>query len=676
MINLILLTFIRLIFFLLLSFFIFYLPGRLILGKWAKKLRDSEIVSLSLTLGIVFFVSLGVIVGVLKLRFLSLPILFFLAIVSIWRYRLDILSPWKKILTNKIFLLLVLLGILIQGLINFPSGFLYKEGILFWSSQGHDGLWHVALMEEIKHHFPPGNPLYPGQPMRNYHYASDILMGEFYRILPFFSSLDLYFRFFPVIFSFLIGITTFSFANRKWGESVAYWSMFFAYFCGSFGYVYLILKGRFPLGGETTFWASQNNTILGNPPHTIGIILMTSFFLAFYLWLKERKGFWLLIGFFLVFGLSTFKVSTGATVIMGLFGCSLIFFLRERKFLFPIYSVFLALTNFLLLKVVSPAAESFLLFEPLWFPRTMMVVRLDSLDWELRRQHYMWVDTWKSWLRVIQLETQALLIFIIGNTGMRMIGFWAAIKQLFKRKENLIDIFLISAMTGSLLVPIFFVQSGITYNLIQFMQIYFHILGFYAALSVVQLLKKINKSYLKIIIAVFIIILAIPTAVGSIFDFYGPGRFPLAKVTNQELEALDWLKDNSDPEDLVLTKPFDGDAKYRYQKQPWPISAWYSTPYVFVFSDRYVFLSGEEQLNITRYDIDKDLSRAKKFFAQEDLVFNRNFLKESKIDFIYLRKDEIDRPVDKEENNIVQIYSNEEVVIYGVLLDKNDEKDT
>ena len=106
----------------------------------------------------------------------------------------------------------------LQGLINFPSGFLYKEGVLFWSSQGHDGLWHVALMEEINRTFPPQNPLFYGRPLQNYHFASDLFMGEFYRIFNFFDPLDLYFRYYPILFSFMIGISSFSFALRKWNR--------------------------------------------------------------------------------------------------------------------------------------------------------------------------------------------------------------------------------------------------------------------------------------------------------------------------------------------------------------------------------------------------------------------------------------------------------------------------
>lgn len=170
---------------------------------------------------------------------------------------------------------------------------------IFGVLKANDDLWYVALMEEIKNHFPPNNPLYAGRPLVNYHFAADILIGEFYRVFPFFSSLDLYFRFFPVLFSFLIGLGVYCFAQRRWGRNVGLWAIFFTCFCGSFGYVVSLLNKGFLFTGETTFWASQGNTILGNSPHALGIILLTAILFGLQLWQKKEAKKWLfLISFF------------------------------------------------------------------------------------------------------------------------------------------------------------------------------------------------------------------------------------------------------------------------------------------------------------------------------------------------------------------------------------------
>jgi len=663
---LLLTTFLKLFLFIPLALLVFYVPGRVLIGSKNKHLDDLEIVALSMTTGIILFVLSAIFLGILNLRALSLIILLVILVFGLKRYKSRLFKPFSAIFANKTLMLLLVFGIMIQGFINFPSGFSYKEGVLFWSSQGHDGLWHVSLMEEIRRKFPPGNPLYPGHGLQNYHYASDILMGEFYRLFSFFNPLDLYFRYYPVLFSFLIGINAFVFARRKWGLLIAYWGVFFTYFCGSFGYIYLMLKGMFPLGGETVFWASQNNTILGNPPHTLGIILLTMIFFLLLLWQKDRKKYWQGLILLLGGGLMIFKVSSGTVLVASLMGAGGWLILKEKRFALFGLGVILAITNFSLLKLISPSAESFLVFEPLWFPRTMMVAKLDNVEWVLKKQHYLSIGNWKCWLRIIQLELTAILIFIVGNSGARVlgiIGYWRSLKK----KVNVVDVFLGIAMVVSLGIIMLFVQKGITYNLIQFMQIYFHVLGFYAAVAVVYILERLKTNRSKILVGLVIVLLATPTAIGNLFEFYGPDKKPLARVGWGEIEAFDWLKSSIPQDALLLTKPFSGNARYQYSSLPLPIYSWYSTPYVFVFSGRYAFVSGEEQLEITGYHPDEDLAAARHFFSQEDFDFNSHFLSQHKIDYIYLNADEIMEPINEKANGLKLVFKNSEAEIYQVV---------
>ena len=490
--------------FLIISTCVLYFPGRLILGKKANDIDRLESFFLSAILGVAIIILETIITGILKIRIISLPLILIAIIISAFFCIRDLYASIKSLFSNKILIALVLLGILIQGFINFPSGWRYPNGVNFWSSQGHDGLWHVSLMEEVKNTFPPTNPLYADHPMQNYHFTSDIFMGEFYRLFPIFSSLDLYFRFYPIIFSLLIGLGVFTFVKRQWNEGSAYWAVFFTYFCGSFGYIVSIIKNQFPLSGETTFWASQGNTILGNPPHAMGIILLTAILLILSIWMKSKDKFWLMLIFLLGFGLATIKVSSGLVLVLGFMAAGAYSFIFNKDYRLILLGVLLGIGNFLTLKIISPTAQSFILFEPLWFPRTMMVVRLDWVDWELRRQHYMWVNTWRSWLREISLELQAIALFIIGNTGMRILGIGEIISK-FRKKLNPIDVFLISSSLAVIIILLLFVQKGITFNLIQFIQIYLHFMGIYAGVTVYNLLKRIKPSALKITVAIVII---------------------------------------------------------------------------------------------------------------------------------------------------------------------------
>ncbi len=653
----------KLIAFFLTILLFLYFPGRLVLGNNKKEINKQESVLLSFIIGIVLIIFQTIIFGLLKVRFFSLPILLILSIFGIKKHFKDFINEFKTIFKDKTLIFIIILGILIQGFINFPSGWQYKNGVNFWSSQGHDGLWHVSLMEEIKTTFPPTNPLYAGHQLQNYHYTSDIFMGEFYRLFPIFSSLDLYFRFYPILFSFLISFGVYCFVKRKWNQNAAYWSMFFTLFCGSFGYIIYLINNKLSFSGETVFWASQGNTILGNPPHTFGLIFLTSLLLIISIWLKNKDNFWLFLIFCLGFGLSTIKVSLGFIFVGSFLTMGLYLFIFKKDFIPLLIGVILAISNFLMLKIISPSAQSFLMFEPLWFPRTMMVVKLKYFDWELRRQNYIWEKTFKSLIHQIILELQAILIFIIGNTGLRIVGLFEIFKRLRKNIDP-IDIFMISGSFFSMMIVLLFIQKGSAFNLIQFVQIYFHLVGIYAGVAVSNLISRTKSKIFKFIIIFFVILLAVPTAIGNLVEFYGPGHNPLALVSNYELSALTWIKKNTPKNSVIFTKLFNQYAKYSYKSGILPISAWNPTMYVHSFTGRHTFLSGEGQLEITGYNISQDIKDMEIFMNQKDVIFNNYFLTKNNINYLYLRLDEIDKPINITANNLTEVFRNNEVVIY------------
>lgn len=648
MIGLIIVTTIFFLIFLILSLMVFYVIGFVLIKRSPDNLEDQEIIVLSFCLGIVLFLLTAVFFGFLHLRFLVLPLLLLVVFSVIVKFKTDLIAPWRIFRKDKLLLGLIVLGILVQGFINFPSGFLYKEGLYFWSSQGHDGLWHVALMEEVKNSFPPQNPVFSGHGLYNYHYLVDVVMGEFYRIFPFFSSLDLYFRFFPVIFSFLIGMSVFAFVSR-WqnNKKIGYLAIFFTYFVGSFGYIVTFIHNRVLFAGESAFWVDQLNTIIGNPPHAIGLSLFASFLLCFFFFLKNRNYFWFFVSFLIAICLAGFKVSAGLILLLGLGCASIVDLAVNRKWSITFLGLSLGLTNFLTIRSMTKDVTSFLIFQPWWFIRTMVVAgdRLNWLDLELRRQYYISKGTWHAWLRVVQLETTAFLIFLVGNLGIRIVGFFEIFRRIVFGKgsffRNSLEILIFSAMIFSFLIPLLFVQKGIAYNNIQFMQYFIFIFGLYAAIASYRIIVFLKNKLVKVIFFIIIFSLGVPTVIGNFNEFYGPGTNPLAKISNSELVALSFLKKNSNSTDVILTKPFDKYSYTLYKKQPWPIYAWYNTAYVFVFSERHLYMADEDQLAITDYDTKDRLAEAKAFFDGDNYIQNENFLKKENISYVYLEKDEL-----------------------------------
>ncbi|EKD90469.1 MAG: hypothetical protein ACD_31C00005G0095 [uncultured bacterium] len=659
--------------FIVLALMTYYIPGFLIIKKSPQKLEGQEIISLSFCLGFVLFVLTAFFLAFLNLRVLMLPLLLVSAGFAAYKYKWEVFSPFKILGRDRILTILLLLAIFIQGIINFPSGFKYQDGMLFWSSQGHDGVWHIVLENEVKRGLPLMNPVFSGEELYNYHYLIDVVMGEYGRIYSFFNVFDLYFRFFPVLLSFMIGMGVYALVKRWQGiPQIAYLALFFTFFCGSFGYIVTYLRDGNILGGETVFWAAQGNTILGNPPHASSWALLPAFFLAYLFLTKHRNKFWFITAFLIGSILASFKVSGGVVMLAGLGVASIIDLIVNKKFTIVLLTAFLTISNYLILKSMTRGAEGFLMFLPWWFIRTMVVAgnRLDWIDLENKRQFYMELGGIRGTLRVLQFETTAFLIFLLGNMGMRVLGFTEIFRRYILNFKttifNLFEISLFVSMMTGLIIPLLFVQKGIIYNNIQFMQYYLLIFGFFAAISTYKILNLIKLKVFKVLVFLIIGVFSVPTVLGNINEFYGPNSNPLAIISNAELEALNHLKAVSGPDDVILNLPYNKYLQDKVRFQPKPIYTWYSTGYISALTERRTYLSSEEQVLIQDYPVEERREKAKEFFEGEDYLTNRAFLAKYNIKFVYLPKKELEKPFDFEKNGLIKSFENAEIIIYTV----------
>src|SRR3989344_2633392 len=664
------------ILFLAINFICFTTVGFFILKKFQFIVKDSiEKYTLSTVLGLVIFTLIAYIFAFINLRFLmwTFPIFGLLVLI---KFKNEFLQFKLNIHSKNLFLLVFLIGIFAQVAVNAPSGLPYQEGIYFWSSHGHDGVWHLSLMEHMKaREFPFQNPELAGAKLQNYHFFVDLLMSEMSRLF-YFSNLDIYFRFMPTLFSILLGLTSFIFV-REWKKSeiAGIWAMFFTYFAGSFGYL-LYIPTHGSLGGESIFWVSQTHSVLGNPPHASAFIILTAFLFCLLRYFKSYDYKYFFLSVILGGSIIGFKVYGGILILFGLLIVGIYEIFAKRIF----KTLLLFLASFLLSFGIyfpnSAGSQDFLIWQPWWYIRTMVVAtdRLNWLDLELRRQHYLSRGTWNANLRVVQLETTAFLIFLFGNLGMRFLGFWTIFKQLreniFRNSFNLF--FLIITLT-SFTIPVLFLQKGVAWNSIQFNQYFLLLFGFLAAIAVTDLLIKIKikairttslrPTVLKVITVIIIIFLAIPTQVGLLWQFYSNPA--LSKISYGELEALNYLKQNSERDAVVLTAPFNKYEKDMYKNPTIPIYAWYDTGYVSVFTSRKTLIADEEQINIMGYDVDELVNERKEAFDSTDSNKMNDFLKKYDVDFIYLVWEE--RFAAEVENiNADLVFENEDSRIYRV----------
>lgn len=667
MLGNLLITTILLFVFLFVTILVFTMPGYGILKILKAEFTDNlEEYAISTVFGLVVFTLFAYVLAVLHLRFLiwTLPIL---GLFWFLKYFKNIFSrkkkPEFKRNTLVYFIFVLIFGIVLQVAVNAPSGFKYGEDILFWSAHGRDGMWHIALMEEMKRNiFPFQNPEYAGHILKNYHFFVDLMMSEMSRLFGF-SNLDIYFRFVPVLLSLLLGLGSFI-VVRLWikDEKAGIWAMIFTYFAGSFGFIVTLIKNK-TIGGETIFWMNQTPSVLGNPPQAAAFVVFLAFLFILLKYIHSGRLAYIFLAIILGGTIIEFKVYGGLIVLGSLLilGIYELFFKRKYQMTLLFGAVFLV--SFFLYFPNSSGSGKFIIFEPWWFIRTMVVDKLGLIDWELRRQTYLSVGRFTSYLRILELETVAFLIYLIGNLGVRVIGFIKIFKDIFrKEKIESLSLFLISASVISFVIPLLFLQRGVVYNSIQFSQYFLLFMGLLAAVSVNEIMNVIKPCWGRLLLVLAILLLAIPTHLGLLWQFYA--NKPLAKVSASELQALNFLR-TVDPNSVILTAPYNEYSKNKYKFPPIPIYAWSDTGYITALSGRRTLISDAEQVDIMGYDAKALLKERNEAFIDKSGNLLTALVKSYNVDYIYLNKGE-EVAFDLSKLDIKNVFTNDEVSIYSI----------
>jgi hypothetical protein len=616
--------------------------------------------------GFTLFTLVSYILIVLHVPFLIIPITILGIILSI-KPLIKTIKQIKIKFNIQTFLVLAVfaLGILGQLAIISPSGTFQNGNLAFWSANGHDGSWHIALMEEIKKGFPFENPSFAGEKLVNYHFFSDIAPAIISKYLPL-SDLDLYFRIFPFIYSVFLGASAF-YLTRKITNSfgASLWATIFTYFAGSFGFIVTYLKNK-TIGGESIFWATQIQSSSGNPPQIVSdfLILAALYFLTIFL---QKKGSKLIFAVcVLLFGtLAEFKVYAAIVLLGVLFLVGIWQILRERKiqiFLLAIVSGALAAILYL---PNSTGSVSFLIFQPWWYIRTMIVEpsRLNLIDWELKRQTYIYEHNLK---RVIFLEGVGFLIFFFGNLGMRFIGLWELIRMLKDSLKNYFNLIFILVILSSLALPLLFLQKGVASNTSQFLQYFILLFGILAGITTARFIKLIKIPVFQIPVALLLIVIMVPTQIGLLHEFYGSPQYPrsaFAKISKAELQALKFVKENTPEKDVILTPPYN---QYLNLGGATPnIWDWFDTSYVSAFTSRRTYMDDYEQADIMGYDYRSRLEIKKTIFESEKEDEVKIAIGKTNANLIYFPKP-LAPKVNLESLNLTKLFDNQEVEVWKI----------
>lgn len=556
-----------------------------------------------------------------------------------------------------IFSLFILLSTLLIAMTTIKSGWLYNYGIGFWGPNGHDSIWHLSLINQLISNIPPNNPVFSGSILQNYHWGFDLFTAIIVKITHL-NLLDVYFRFLPITFGLLIGFLSYKFAFIITKNKFS--SFFFVllnYFAGSFGWIITLIKDK-NIGGESLFWSMQSASTLLNPPYALSIIIILS---GLILWNQKRNKNWrwgIIIG--LILGLlAGIKIYAGLICLFAfccLWFLKFIFTKKTTKFDLSL-CITLGLTSLLIMFALGVfSGSSSLQFKPLWFTHSL-VESIDKLY--LPKIASYRINLTQNLFSIkfpllIIIECFLIGIFLVGNMGTRIFGFFVILKKVLTKKIEDIDKLFLLMMLFAFLMPLIFVQKGTAWNTIQFFYFFLFLANFYFAIFLGNLWNK------RKILTILLILLTVPTTYSTLKDYFGfppPSTLPI-----YEVQTLNYLKNQKNG--FVLTYPYDKFKKDEVST-PIPLYLYETTAYVSAFSNKSTYLEDEMNLDITGYDWQKRKSDVQKFFSTTDKFFARGFLLNNKIDYIYLVNDQSIKLQDN-DLDIVKIFDNGQCKIYKV----------
>lgn len=401
------------------------------------------------------------------------------------------------------------------------SAFTFKQqadpnkGLVFYSENTHDALWHLALLESIDQRFPPLNPVLSGEPLRGYHYVFDALLVIIHRLTGL-SFLFLYLKLAPVLLTAFFAFTTLLLFNAIFKNAkVAFLGAGLTILGANFAYLAPLF---FPVKQtyQSIFWLDQPIHLAINQQLLLALALCNLIWWA--LWISPKK-YWMLIG--VLTGLLTgIKIYATFLFLPALAVVGFFTFWRQKETAL-LKSTFLAtVIAFCLILLIGSQSNFPFFWEPGWFFKTMFEGgdRLNFSRWELMRLN---AAEHNNILRLFILWTGATVIFFVGNFGVKILGLCALpfLKKEFHKDRNIFWLMLILVLTESFLMPSFFLQTGVAWNTIQF-------LHFGLIPLTLLLVWGVNQfTRLRVPILIVLLILALPTTFTTIINDLQPSAY-------------------------------------------------------------------------------------------------------------------------------------------------------
>lgn len=576
----------ELIGFILAVFLCFYLPGRLIYVSCIARQNDIVSHGFSLFLGFLVFAWASVLLAFLQLRFLFYPLILWFLILAVRKRKylfsvtLDRRSLWT--------LGVCAVCVMVFGGLAVTTGWITPNGLVVHGAWASDGLWHVALVNELAHTFPPEHPGLAGIRLTGYHFFYDLILSEFNRLWGL-SSIHLVFHLFPPLVALMWVVGVYQVAEEWFRNRIAsLLSVILSIFGGSFAFIVPVIFRR-PVSLDDGLGITQPISALVNPQFAISMVLVLYCLYFFTMYVKSRKPVWLVL-LVLATGISVgMKVYAGMILLGALLAVGVIDVIVSRRIHVVLSGGLAAAIAWLIFKPFN-SSYGFLLYQPFWPPHRVMQSTLDFTKWEITRQTY---EQLGDVIGLTVLEIKALFIFIFGNLGTRVLGvpflFLAAWRTKDIHMRLAFTYFFLMIGVGSI-TPMFFIQpTGGPFNMIQMYWYVMVLLAFPTAYVLAKILRWLAHKNLvaSIIFGLLFFAITLPTAWEKTYGyFFSPPLY----IPADYVAVFQALAKEGTYSDIALELP-NTTSTQSAELNSW--FSWISDPYFPALSNKRAYIQDE-----------------------------------------------------------------------------------
>lgn len=624
-------AFLEIILFLFAIFICFYLPGKFLLTRLKLTLGSPEDLFLPFGLGIMVFTLISYVFSWLKLEIVILPLFLMVSFFvingkKVFPKNVDKFHRWP--------LIIVIVLAVIFSLSMLTTG-VYGDSIFY----RRDDLWHLALINELKNNFPPDHPGFTGVALKGYHFFYNFLLAGISNIFSI-SPLSLYFHFFPLFIAILWGLGVYA-LMYKWSKkiSIGLWAVFFTMFGGSFAFV-LRIGGHDNLSLDSAFGIQQPVSSLINPPFSISIIIVISTLFAIYQYLESKKNTWF-VPVALFVGLATmFKVYAGIILAGGFILFGLIETVRTRNYLILV-SLFTSGILFAVTYGILRDPSSTLIFAPLWAPHSVLIDNMPWYGYTEKMYTYTKLSVIKG---IVETELYSWYVFIFGNLGTRLLGLLFLLLFFLKKrkKPSLFAVMILIMTLISIFIPLFFIQSGKVFEIIQMAWYFLFFTSLFAVFGLDKLFSFSYSKILKIVLFIILLILTLPSAYDNFRVYFASLDSSKLTLSSPYFKVMQFLNLNGSYNETVLEIPDKNISSTQKDVLRWYRS---SSPAIIAFGNKRSYLNNE-YIDFTGVDIAPRIDFIRKIILLNNMsVDNSKYtslqkevkqgLKDNKISFIY-----------------------------------------